>query len=239
LLYFALLIGIILIVFTSKLTQVFNKSSIWLLIVQIGVSLLIVMYGNLEVGFFNTIFGHQIELGYLAIPFSILFLVGFTNVMNIKKEQNPSMLLLPCITLVCISIFAYIIGDSSVSIIGISSILFTMSILIYGKLSGKVFIGRTITLILGFIIAVLSLSLIKVSIVTIYIPIFTLALPLALYNLFQHKSTSVQSIKISLLTAILFGALIFLVSSQVLWYLTFGLTIILVLTQLSPKYRFI
>ncbi|MFF2175511.1 hypothetical protein ACFVT8_03455 [Lysinibacillus sp. NPDC058147] len=92
---------------------------------------------------------------------------------------------------------------------------------------------------IGFVIAVLSISLIKISIITIYIPIFTLAIPLTLYYFIKDKFTSIQLITVSTLTAILFGVLMFIVPFHIMWYLVVGLTIILVITQFSRKYRFI
>ncbi|WP_375200586.1 hypothetical protein [Bacillus sp. RS11] len=114
-----------------------------------------------------------------------------------------------------------------------------MFILLYGYFTGKVFVGRTLTTSIGFIIAVLSIALIKTSIVTIYIPIFTLALPFTLYYFIQDKLTSVHSITVSTLTAILFGVLMYIVPFYIMWYLVVGLTLILVITQFSRKYRFI
>ena len=236
-LYLGLFIGIVSIVITDKLTQAFKLSSIWGLIGQICSSLVIIMVGKLEVSHINL--GNHIELGYLTIPFTLLFLVGFTNVMNIEKVQNPSILLLPFVSLVCFSMSAFFIGHSFVLITGICVSLTIMFILLYGYFSGKVFVGRTLTTSIGFILAVLSISLIKTSIVTIYIPIFTLALPFTLYYFIQDKFTSVQSITVSTLTAILFGVLMFIVPSNIMWYLVVGLTIILVITQSLRKYRFI
>ena len=233
-LYLTLLIGLILIVITTKLTQNFKSPSIWLLVSQISASFIIIMFGNLEINHIN-----GIELGYLAIPFSLLFLVGFTNVMNIEKEQTPLILLLPCISLVCLSISALIMGHSFVSMIGMCAVLTIMLVLLYGYISGKVNVGRTLTTSIGFVIAVLSLSLLKSSFVTIYIPIFTLALPLALYLLIQNKLTSVQSIIISSLVAFLFSLIMFVIPFNIVWYLVIGLTVILAISQLSSKYRFI
>ncbi len=114
-----------------------------------------------------------------------------------------------------------------------------MFILLYGYFTGKVFVGRTLTTSIGFIVAVLSISLIETSIVTIYIPLFTFALPFTLYNLIQDKITNVQSITVSFLTAILFGVLMYIVPFNTIWYFIAGLTSILVITQFSSKYRFI
>lgn len=137
------------------------------------------------------------------------------------------------------SIAAFFIGHSFVLITGICSSLTLMFILLYGYFTGKVFVGRTLTTSIGFIIAVLSISLIETSIVTIYIPLFTLALPFTLYYFIQDKITKVQSITVSFLTAILFGLLMYIVPFNTIWYFIVGLTSILVITQFSRKYRFI
>ncbi|MEY9973991.1 UDP-GlcNAc:undecaprenyl-phosphate GlcNAc-1-phosphate transferase [Lysinibacillus sp. RC46] len=236
-LYLALLIGIVSIVITDKLTQAFKLSSIWGMIGQICASLVIIMVGKLEVSDINL--GNHFELGYLTIPFTLLCLVGFTNVMNIEKVQNPSILLLPFVSLVCFSMAAFVIGHSFVLITGICASLTIMFILLYGYFSGKAFVGRTLATSIGFVIAVLSISLIKISIITIYIPIFTLAIPLTLYYFIKDKFTSIQLITVSTLTAMLFGVLMFIVPFHIMWYLVVGLTIILVITQFSRKYRFI
>lgn len=236
-LYLALFIGIVSIVITDKLTQAFKLSSILGLLGQISASLVIIMVGKLEVS--HIIINDYFELGYLAIPFTLLFLVGFTNVMNIEKVQNPSILLLPFVSLVCLSIAAFCIGNSFVLITGICSSLTIVFILLYGYFTGKVFVGRTLTTSIGFIIAVLSISFIGISIITIYIPLFTLALPFTLYYLIQDKITNVQSITVSFLTAILFGVLMYIVPLNIIWYLVVGLTSILIITQFSRKYRFI
>ena len=236
-LYVALFIGIFLIVITNKLTQAFKLSSIWGGLGQICASLVIIMVGKLEVSHISL--GNYFELGYLTVPFTLLLLLSFTNVMNIEKVQNPSILLLPFVSLVCLSLSAFIMGNSFVTITGIYASLTIMIIPLYGYFSGKVFIGRTLTTSIGFLIAVLSISLIKISIVTIYIPLFTLALPFTLYYLIQNKMTSVQSVTVSSIIAILFGVLMFIVPFNILWYLVVGFTTILVITQFSPKYRFI
>lgn len=236
-LYVALFIGIFLIVITTKLTQAFKLSSIWRVLGQFCASLVIIMVGNLEVNHISL--GNHVELGYLTIPFTLLLLLSFTNVMNIEKVQNPSILLLPFVSLVCLSLSAFIMGNSFVTMTGIYASLTVLLILLYSYFTGKVFVGRTLTTLMGFIIAVLSISLIKISIVTIYIPLFTLALPFTLYYLIQDKITSVQSIIVSSIISILFGVLMFIVPFNILWYLIVGFTIILVITQFSPKYRFI
>lgn len=236
-LYFALFIGVVLIVITNKLSHAFKLSSTLGLLGQISASLVILIFGHLEVS--HIILGKHFELGYLAVPFTLILLIGFTNVINIEEVQCPSILLLPFVSFVFFSIAAFFIGHSFVLITGICSSLTLMFILLYGYFTGKVFVGRTLTTSIGFIIAVLSISLIETSIVTIYIPLFTLALPFTLYYLIQDNITKVQSITVSFLTAILFGLLMYIVPFNTIWYFIVGLTSILVITQFSRKYRFI
>ena len=221
----------------DKLTQAFRLSNLWRLIGQICASLLIIIVGKLEVRHIHL--GNHFELGYLTIPFTCFILIGFTNVMTIKKAQNYSILLLPFVTFACFSISAFVMGNSFVFITGICANLTIMCFLLYGYFSGKVFVGRTLTTSIGFVIALLSISLIKASIITIYIPIFTLGLPFTLYYFIKDQLTSVQSIIVSTLTAILFSVLLFMVPFNILWYFVVALTIILVFMQFSRKYRFI
>lgn len=233
-LYLSLFIAIVLVTTTSKLTQIYKLSRIWESVGQISAALVIIIVGKLDLSYINLIYGGQIEFGYLTIPLSILFIVGFTNVMNMEKKENYLILLLPCVSLVCLSILAFIMGDSFVSITGISASLTIMLILVYGYYSDKLLVGRTLTTSIGLIIAALSLAL-----KTVYIPIFVLALPLALYYLIQNKFTNVQSLLISSLIGIIFSVLMFVVPFEVVWYLIAGLTVILVITQFFRKYRFI
>lgn len=230
-LYFTLLIGLVMIVMTTKLTQKFKLSSIWLIVGQMSASLIIILFGDLEVSYIN-----QIELGFLAIPFSLLFLVAFTNVMNIEKEQQPLILLLPCISLLCLSIAAFIMGITFVSISGLFAVL---TIMLCHSILGEKVLVRPFTTSIGFVIAVLSLILFEISFITIYIPIFTLALPLAIYLMLQNKITSAQAMIISASIAVLFGLLMFVIPFNVVWYLIVGATVILAISQLSSKYRFI
>lgn len=230
-LYLTLLIGLVMVVISTKLTQKFKLSSIWMTVGQISASLLIILFGDLEVTYIN-----QIELGLLAIPFSLLFLVGFTNVMNLEKGQQPIIMLLPCISLLCLSIAALLMDYTFVSISGLFAVV---TIMLCVSISGEKTLGRTFTTSIGFVIAVLSLFLFEISFITIYIPIFTLALPLAIYLFLQNRFTSAQSMIISASVAVLFGLLMFVIPFNIIWYLVVGATVILAISQFSSKYRFI
>ena len=123
--------------------------------------------------------------------------------------------------------------------VSISGLFAVLTIMLCASISGGKNLGRTFTTSIGFVIAVLSLFLFEISFITIYIPIFTLALPLAIYLFLQNKITSAQSMIISASVAVLFGLLMFVIPFNVVWYMVVGATVILAISQLSSKYRFI
>lgn len=238
-LYVSLLIGIGIIVLTTKLTRSLEGSHMWMLVGQISASLIIILVGKVDLEFFNLVYGGHIDLGYLTIPISLLFLLGFTNVMNVDRVETPFILLIPCISAICFSVLGFVVGDSFVLITGICTSLIAILILLYGYFSGKNIVGRTLTTSIGFIIAVLSLSIPASSFLFIYTPIFTFALPLVLYHFIQNNFIVEKSIMISTVVAILFSVLLFVVPHNMLWNLVIALTVILVISQLFRRYRFI
>jgi len=158
--------------------------------------------------------------------------------MNVDEVQTPFILLLPCISVICLSVLGFVVGDSFVFITGICTSLSVMFILLYSHFSGKKVVGRTITTTVGFIIAVLSLTIPTSYFLFIYIPIFTLALPWVLYHSIQSIFKIERSIIISSVVAIVFSALLFVVPRDMLWNLVVLLTVILVISQFF-RFRFI
>ncbi|RDI45748.1 UDP-N-acetylmuramyl pentapeptide phosphotransferase [Falsibacillus pallidus] len=238
-LYTALLIDIVAIVITGKLFQASKSTRVFEVISQIFAALIVIMMGKLEVSYINLGNLNLIELGYLTIPFTLLLLISLSNVMNVEKVQNNSILLLPFVSFICFSLSAFFTGDPFVLNTGICACLTIIMILLLGYFSGKVIVGRTLTTLIGFVIAVLSTSLILASMAAIYIPIFTLALPLTVHNYLQDILPSKQSTTVSSLTAMLFGVLLFIIPSNFLWILLVGFMILLAIMQIPRKYRFI
>ncbi|WP_433750845.1 UDP-N-acetylmuramyl pentapeptide phosphotransferase [Falsibacillus pallidus] len=236
-LYAALFFGILVIILTGKAAQISKSLSILGIIGQISAALIMIMIGKLEVRYI--LLGNLIDIGYLTIPFTLLLLIGLTNVMNIEKGQNNSILFFPFVSFSCFSLLAYFTGNSFVFKTGMCSSLIIIFLLVLGAFSGKQFKGRNLTTSIGFLIAVVAISFIQASILAIYIPLFTLALPMTLYSHLQVKLTAEQSTAITSLTAILFGVLLFIIPSNMMWVLLVGLTILLVIMQFSRKYRFI
>lgn len=229
-----IIISASLIVFTSILVQYFKLSSTWTLISQIIAALIVILVGGVEISFIN-----QIELGYLTIPFTLLFIICFTNTTNNEKSPDGLITSLSIITLISLSIISFIQGDSFAATTGLLLIVSTLGFLLYGSISSKVDIGNTGTILLGFMIAILSLFLVKTDIVDIYVPLFTLAVPMALYYyFFQNKFTNKQSTYICCTVAILFSIPMFMLSASVMWCLIIILTVIIVISQFFYKYRF-
>ncbi|MGE7623885.1 MraY family glycosyltransferase [Viridibacillus sp. NPDC096237] len=230
-----IIISASLIVITSILVQNFKLSNIWTLFGQILAALIVILIGSVEISFIN-----HIELGYLTIPFTLLFIVCFTNTTNIEKSPDGLITSLSIITLVSLSIIAFIQGDSFAATTGLLLIVSTLGFLLYSSISSKVDIGNTGTILLGFMIAIISLFLVKTSILAIYVPLFTLAVPIGLYYYFiKYNFTNKQSTLICCTVAILLSIPVFLLSTSVLWCVIIVLTMIIVISQFFHKYRFI
>jgi len=128
----------------------------------------------------NPFTGNSINLGILFIPITILWVVGITNALNLIDGLDG--LATGTSFIVCITIFgiAYIyqnIGIALVSLILAGSIL---GFLRYNFYPAKIFLGDSGSLLLGFLLAVLSLrgSHKGAVMVAILAPILALGLPI-------------------------------------------------------------
>ena len=106
-------------------------------------------------------FGYELELGYLALPFTIFAVVGFTNALNLADGLDG---LAGSISIVMLSGLLYIgiqQEDSTLIYIPIFLISLLLSFLWFNWHPAKVFMGDSGSLFLGFIIALLSIYSLK------------------------------------------------------------------------------
>jgi len=128
----------------------------------------------------NPFTGNSINLGILFIPITILWVVGITNALNLIDGLDglaTGTSFIACITIFGISYIYQNIGIALVSLILAGSIL---GFLRYNFYPAKVFLGDSGSLLLGFLLAVLSLqgSHKGAVVVAILAPILALGLPI-------------------------------------------------------------
>lgn len=128
----------------------------------------------------NPFSGGLIHLGLLSIPITILWVVGITNALNLIDGLDglaAGTSLIVCIAFFGISFFFQNIGISFVSLILAGSIL---GFLRYNFHPAKIFLGDSGSLLLGFLLAVLSIqgSYKGAALVAVLVPFLVLGFPI-------------------------------------------------------------
>jgi len=108
-----------------------------------------------ELGFF---FGFELSLGWLALPFTLFAVVGFTNALNLIDGLDG---LSGTISIVILSAF-YFVGyandDMFMMVISAAFIVSLLAFLIYNWKPASIFMGDSGSLTLGFVISVLAIK---------------------------------------------------------------------------------
>ncbi|SDM70440.1 glycosyltransferase family 4 protein [Bacillus sp. OK048] len=176
----AILLGSLIIIITGICDDLFELSAKYKLIGQLAAAFTVVFLGDLQVVFINLPFGGHLELGYLSIPFTILWIVGITNAINLIDGLDGLAAGVSSIALVTISGMALIQGNLFVVAVGTIVLMGTLGFLFYNFHPASIFMGDTGALFLGFIISVLSLLGYKnVTFISFIIPVIILGVPIS------------------------------------------------------------
>ena len=127
----------------------------------IFISTILLFLSDLYIGNIGSFFGYTIPLGYLALPFTMFALAGFTNALNLIDGLDG---LAGSISIVILSTFLYIgyINQNELMIgICLFTIVSLLAFLLFNWNPAKIFMGDSGSLFLGFIVstvAVISLE---------------------------------------------------------------------------------
>ena len=179
--YTSILVGASLIILLGIYDDKYELSARVKLLGQIVAALIIVVGGNIQVNFINTPFGEQIHFGYLAIPLTVIWIVGITNAINLIDGLDGLAAGVSTIALLTIAGMAvFKIGDMFVALIALVLAGSTLGFLKFNFFPAKIFMGDTGAMFLGFMIAVLSLLGFKnVTVISLIIPIVILGVPIS------------------------------------------------------------
>jgi UDP-GlcNAc:undecaprenyl-phosphate GlcNAc-1-phosphate transferase len=176
----AILLGTSIIIITGILDDLYELPAKYKMIGQLIAAISVVYLADLQVVFINLPFGGQLELGYLSIPFTILWIVGITNAINLIDGLDGLAAGVSSIALVTISGMALIQGNLFVVAVGTIVLMGTLGFLFYNFHPASIFMGDTGALFLGFIISVLSLLGFKnVTFISLIIPVIILGVPIS------------------------------------------------------------
>jgi UDP-GlcNAc:undecaprenyl-phosphate/decaprenyl-phosphate GlcNAc-1-phosphate transferase len=179
--HLALLFGSLIIIITGAIDDVKEISPKVKMLGQILASLVIIFVGNIKVEFINLPFGGgQLDFGMLSIPFTMVWIIGITNAINLIDGLDGLAGGVSTIALFSIAGMAYITGNPYVTVVALIVAVSTLGFLVYNFHPAKIFMGDTGALFLGFLISVLSLLGLKsVTVISLVIPVIILGVPIS------------------------------------------------------------
>lgn len=174
-----ILIGSTIIVLTGLLDDLKELSAKTKLTGQLLAAIVTVL-GGIQIEFITLPFGDRIEFGYLAIPLTILWIVGITNAINLIDGLDGLAAGVSSIALLTISGLAISMGNPLIALIGLILLGSTLGFLFYNFHPAKMFMGDTGALFLGYMISVLAvMGLFKnIAIFSLIVPIIILGVPI-------------------------------------------------------------
>jgi len=123
----------------------------------ISIASIILYFDGISVDNLGSFFGYEIPLGFVSFPLSLLFLVGFTNALNLIDGLDG---LSTSISIVILSTFLYIgyihQNDLIVTICSVT-IVSLIAFLFFNWNPASIFMGDSGSLFLGFIITTVAL----------------------------------------------------------------------------------
>ncbi len=140
----------------------------------------IMIHGGVVVHFINLPFDIRLDLGYLSIPITLIWIIGVTNAINLIDGLDGLAAGVSSIVLITISTMAIVNGNAFVMAVGFAVLGSTIGFLVYNFHPAKIFMGDTGSLYLGFIISVISLLGFKnITLFSLLVPVIILGVPIS------------------------------------------------------------
>ena len=147
---------------------------------QVGIALLTVVYGPV-VEFVNLpFFGTQISLGALAIPLTMLWIVGLMNAINLVDGIDGLAGGIAMLAVGFMAIIAGIWNHSEWALVCLVLCGATLGFWVFNKPTAAIFMGDSGSMLLGYLLAVLALEVARVpqTGVVHLAPVVILAIPI-------------------------------------------------------------
>ncbi len=178
-----MLLGSVVIVILGILDDIFALPALPKFFVQIGAAFIAVLEGN-RIEFLSNpnLFSKDLfwELGWLAIPITVLWIVGITNAVNLIDGLDGLACGVSTISSMTMLVIALVVKEPDVAILMAALSGACIGFLPYNLNPAKIFMGDTGSTFLGFILAVVSIQgLFKFyTIISFAVPFLMLGLPI-------------------------------------------------------------
>ena len=178
-----MLLGAVVIVILGILDDIFALPALPKFFVQIGAALIAVLHGN-RIDFLSNpnVFSKDPfwELGWLAVPITVLWIVGITNAVNLIDGLDGLACGVSTISSMTMLVIALSVAEPDVAVLMGALSGACIGFLPYNLNPAKIFMGDTGSTFLGFVLAVVSIQgLFKyATIISFAVPFLMLGLPI-------------------------------------------------------------
>ena len=177
-----ILLGSIIIVITGVIDDIISLRAWTKFLIQILAAVIAVLHGVvINVVSNPNVFSSQeaIVLGWLAIPLTVLWIVGITNSVNLIDGLDGLAVGVSTISCVTILVVALLVSEPNVALIVAALAGACIGFMPYNLNPARIFMGDTGSLLLGYVLSTVSvLGLFKFyAIVTFVVPVLALAVP--------------------------------------------------------------
>ncbi len=150
-------------------------------LVQIATACVVVFGFDIRIEFANIPFHTYASVeGWIAIPFTILWIVGVTNAINLIDGLDGLAAGVSAIAIGTITVMAFLMGNTVVALLCLLLLGGIIGFLYFNFHPAKIFMGDSGALFLGFSLALLSLLGFKqIAIVSFLTPLILIGVPLS------------------------------------------------------------
>ena len=176
----SIIVGLLIIVALGIFDDMYNLNAKFKFIIEILVACIVVFGSGLVINFVTLPFLGKIEFGFFGYIITILWIVGITNAINLIDGLDGLSAGVSTIVLSTIGVLAFFGGKLLILTMVVIVVAATLGFLVYNFYPAKIFMGDTGALLLGYLIAVISLlGLYKsVTLFSFIIPIMILGVPI-------------------------------------------------------------
>ena len=126
--------------------------------IVIILAVIFLFFDNIVIKDIGLFFGMEISLGWLALPFTIFAVVGFTNALNLIDGLDGLAAVVSIIILGAFFSVGYTNDDSFMIMLSGAFIVALLAFLVYNWHPASIFMGDSGSLTLGFVISVLAIQ---------------------------------------------------------------------------------
>lgn len=178
-----ILLGCVIIVATGAIDDIISINAWMKLFMQILAAVVAVLHGvEINVLANPALWSSQeyLILGALSIPITILWIVGITNSVNLIDGLDGLAVGVSTISSLTMLVIALVVSDNSVALVLAALVGACVGFMPYNLNPAKIFMGDTGSLLLGYVLATMSiLGLFKfATIVSFAVPLLAIAVPL-------------------------------------------------------------